>query len=519
MIVYVIFIILTACNLFLQYKINFTENVVDSWKNIYIRPFAWSDIVVAVGIVIAVTIGTMVCKKYIYPVLYRLISHINEKKQVSQKCIFIFIFCAWFFFFLVFYPGTAMNDTIYILQDPYKLSYQHPILYNLYTYGFYKIGCKLGDPDLGLALLSLTQMAAMDYVLSKAIVVANNKGFGTSFCRILMLYFAFAPLFFTYAFSAIKDTPFSIILFYFVLFLIKIVDSKGQCLQNWTNKLCFGLCIFALISFRNNGIIIVLGTVMVLMIKYHDWRKQLFIGTLCVIIMQKALCGVLMPDDVEPLFQEKIGIPLQQVAAVMAKDGVIDQGQKEYLCQLLPEEEWEKYAPGCADTIKWNEQFDKDYLNQSKWQFVKVWAQLFVNNPTLYIEAYLLNTYGIWGIETRNNMQYYVKDIYKNELGLTQKSLVSDEIYTIFYKYYCNSVTYRYLSLGTAVWILFAVTLWLLKVKKCDAVIVVCPLWFLWGSLLAATPIAFAFRYGFIFAMTLPFYIFIPFITKRDTNE
>ena len=225
MIVYVIFIILTACNLFLQYKINFTENVVDSWKNIYIRPFAWSDIVVAVGIVIAVTIGTMACKKYIYPVLYRLISHINEKKQVSQKCVFIFIFCAWFFFFLVFYPGTAMNDTIYILQDPYKLSYQHPILYNLYTYGFYKIGCKLGDPDLGLALLSLTQMAAMDYVLSKAIVVANNKGFGTSFCRILMLYFAFAPLFFTYAFSAIKDTPFSIILFYFVLFLIKIVGN------------------------------------------------------------------------------------------------------------------------------------------------------------------------------------------------------------------------------------------------------------------------------------------------------
>lgn len=521
MIMFIIFIALTACNLFLQYKVKFTDNVMDSWENIYVRPFIGGDIVVAVGIVIIVTAGMLVFIKKIYPGLCNWVSHINEKekKHISQRRIFGFIFCVWFFFFLVFYPGTAMNDTIYILQDPCQLSYQHPILYNLYTYGFYKIGCTLGDPDLGLALLSLTQMIAMDYVLSKAIVIANNKGVGIYFCRTLILYFAFAPLFFTYAFSAIKDTPFSIVLFYFLLFLLEIVDSKGQCLQKWTSKLRFALCIFALISFRNNGIIIVLGTVIVLMIKYHDWRKQLFMGTFCIIIFQKVLCGVLMPDGAKPLFQEKIGVPLQQVAAVMAKDGVIDQEQKEYLCQLLPEEEWKKYAPGCADTIKWNEHFDRDYLEQSKWQFVKVWGQLFVTNPGLYTEAYLLNTYGIWGIETRNGAQYYVKGIYKNNLGLIQKSLVSDRIHTIFYKFYCNKFTYGYLSLGTAIWILLAVTLYMVKSKMWNAVIVVCPLWFLWGSLLAATPIAFAFRYGFIFAMTLPFYILTPFIMKQDMNE
>ena len=66
---------------------------------------------------------------------------------------------------------------------------------------------------------------------------------------------------------------------------------------------------------------------------------------------------------------------------------------------------------------------------------------------------------------------------------------------------------------------LLAVTFWMLKHRKYDDVIVVAPLWFLWGSLMLAAPIAFAFRYGFIFAMTMPFYILIPFIRKRDVHE
>lgn len=374
-----IFIVLTSCNLFLQYKICFTGNVTDSWKKIYVRSFNWCDVAVAAVITVTVILVTLFYNKYVYNILCHLLSSINEKKKqkISQRGVFIFILCIWYFFFLIFYPGTAMNDTIYILQDPYKMSYQHPILYNLYTYGFYEIGCILGNPNWGLALLSITQMIAMDYVLSKAIITAQGKGIGTYICVGLTLYFAFAPLYFTYAFSAIKDTPFTIVMFYFLLFLLEVKDSNGQCLQDWKNKLRFGVCIFILISFRNNGIIIVLGTMVVLMLRYCDWRKQFLIGTMSIIILQKVLCNALMPDGVEPLFQEKIGVPLQQVAAVAARQGTINNEQKEYLYHLMPEEEWKNYAPMCADIIKWSESFDSGYLDSHRQDFVRTWGELF----------------------------------------------------------------------------------------------------------------------------------------------
>lgn len=104
MIMFIIFIALTACNLFLQYKVKFTDNVMDSWENIYVRPFTGGDIVVAVGIVIIVTAGMLVFIKKIYPGLCNWVSHINEKERsIYHRDVFSDLFFAsgfsfsWYF--------------------------------------------------------------------------------------------------------------------------------------------------------------------------------------------------------------------------------------------------------------------------------------------------------------------------------------------------------------------------------------------------------------------------------------
>lgn len=515
-----IFCLYTTVNLMLVYKIKGSAEVRDSWQQVYIRKFNWIDIFISIGLFCVVYFLMNIFIKKCVPKIRKFYDTYALGQTCSKRALlwqsFGIIFVAWFGFFLVFYPGTAMNDTVFILEEPWELSNQHPILYNLYTYGLFCLGRRLWNPNFGLALISLVQMVAMDLVLSKVILMLYKRGTAAWFCRLLAVYFAISPVFATYAFSAIKDTPFSIFLFALLLHLYELADSNGEVFTNICFRIQMAICLFGVISFRNNGLFIVAVTAVVLIFIYKKYRKQLVLLCLGVVLLQKLVVSVLMPDDVQPLFQEKVGIPLQQIGAVVVKGEVLTKEQEEYLYRLLPKEEWQNYAPCCSDVLKWNDRFDREYLNQTKGQFLKVWGQLLVSNPSVCAEAYILETYGIWGIETRNKEQYYIKEIYDNDFGLEHSSPLPSAIVTLVYKYYCNRFTYRYLSMGTAFWLLFGVTLWLIYHRRYNMVVVTLPLWILFVTLLVATPIAFCFRYGFVLAMAFPFYITLPFARKRQ---
>ena len=514
-----VFSIITVVNLFVVAHIESSGNLRDGIEQNYIRHFQWWEfILLAVFCFGLYTVGCWFIGK-IMPGLQRGFTRccIKQKSWKDGKLfwlVYLFIFGVWFFFFFVMYPGTAMNDTIFILGAPEKHCYQHPVLYILYTCFFYKIGLYLKNPNVGLALLSIFQMLLMDYVISYAIVYFYKKKLAKRVCWILAAYFAFAPLFSTYAVSAIKDTPFSVAVFYLIILLLELADSKGECIKNTGFCIRCMFVIFVIVSFRSNGLIIAIGTMSVLLMLYKNQRMTLFVSFFVSICLSCLLGEFSMPMGVEKLFQEQIGIPLQQVSAVVASGGELSEAQREYLYELLPEEEWQNYAPSCADNIKWNSAFNRDYLNETKEEFLNLWLELMPENIPVYIEAYVMNTYGVWGIETRNSEQYYVKDIYPNELGLYQKSMLPEGLRDFVYRFYCNRFTYRYLSAGTVFGILFLVTLVFLYKKKYGKVVAFCPGWLCFMSLLLATPIAFAFRYVFFGALLFPFLLFMPFIPE-----
>lgn len=518
-----IFALYTTINLMLVYKIKGSNEVRDNWQQVYLQDFYWWDILISLGLLCLIClISNLFITKCVPKIrtLYKTYGmERNGRKRNFRLQIFGIIFVVWFGFFLVFYPGTAMNDTVYIIEKPWELSNQHPILYNLYTYGLFCLGRWLWNPDFGLALISLVQMFAMALVLSKAIILLYKRGTAVWICYLFALYFALAPVFATYAVTAIKDTPFSIFLFAMLLQLYELADSKGEVFQQKKFQLQLAVNLFGVISFRNNGMIIALGTMAVLFCIYKTYRKQLVWMILVVVLLQKLTVTALVPDTVEPLFQEKAGILIQQTGAAVVKGKPLTAEQEDYLYRLLPKEEWQNYAPACSDILKWNGKFDREYLNQTRTQFIRIWGQLVISNPKVCAEAYLLETYGIWGIETRNKEQYYIKEIYDNNLGLEHRSPLPQIIVTLIYRYYCNRFSYRYLSMGTAFWILLAVTLWLCCQRRYRMAAVTIPIWILFVSLLAATPIAFCFRYGFVLALAFPFYVTMPFMKQEGCNE
>lgn len=412
-----------------------------------------------------------------------------------------------------------MNDTIYILQDPKGLSYQHPVLYILYTYGFYRLGVLMNNPNAGLALLSVFQMVCMDYVLTYAIALLHKNSGKYAVCVVLTLYFGVSPLFATYAVSAIKDTPFSIAVFMLMALLYEAGITKGKVLLNRGCCVYIWICLFVMVGFRSNGLFMVIGTFVCVLMIYREQRGRLAIVWGSAVIAAMVLSACLMPRGVDKLFQEKVGIPIQQVAAVINKGTVLTSEQETYLYRLLPEEKWKNYAPGCSDIIKWDEEFDRVYLNDTRKEFMQIWLELMPHNPGVYMEAYIMNTYGVWGIETRNSEQYYFKDIYQNELGLYQDSPLPNIIYEFFYRFYCNRYTYCYLSAGTAFWVMFAVIIWLISCREYAKICAFVPMICCFISLLLAIPIAFAFRYVYVLAMAFPFYVIMPFLNKGSLKE
>lgn len=517
-----IFSILTSGNLLLVTHIESSGNLRDGMQLNYIRDFCWWELLIAAVVCgVCYRMADWFAEKGItglQGIFFRYCIDDMEEKRLQEgkvfRCVFLSIFSVWFFFFLVMYPGTAMNDTIFIMEDPWKHCGQHPVLYILYTCFFYKIGMWLGRPNTGLALLSIVQMALMDYVISYAICYFYKKKLAGKLCLLLAGYFAFAPLFSTYAVSAIKDTPFSIALFYLIILLLEMSDSKGECIKDMGFCIRCMLGVFVLVSFRSNGLLIGAGTLVVLFIVYKGHRMALLVSFLVPVSISCLLSEFFMPMGVEKLFSEKIAIPLQHVSAAVASEGDLSEAQREYLYKLLPKEEWQSYAPCCADNIKWNSAFDREYLNDTKAGFLRLWLELMPQYFPAYVESYIMNTYGVWGIGTRNSEQYYVKDIYPNELGLYQDSPLPNGIRDFVYRFYCNRFTYRYLSEGTVFWILFVVTLGFIAKKEYRRAVAFCPSWICFMSLMLATPIAFAFRYVFFLALLFPFLLLLPLIPE-----
>lgn len=75
---------------------------------------------------------------------------------------------------------------------------------------------------------------------------------------------------------------------------------------------------------------------------------------------------------------ESYGIPLQQVARVIAYDGNINNVEEEFVNDIIPVEKLKTvYTPQLVDSIKWNEDFNDNFFENHKKEFLKVWFSLF----------------------------------------------------------------------------------------------------------------------------------------------
>ena len=313
-------------------------------------------------------------------------------------------------FFLRYCPGLFFGDTFSSLAQIMgwnPLSNHHPVAFTLMMAACIKIAGLMGmGPSVGVALLTVLQMACVASTFGYlSIWVTSRLGVPSRWSWLLVVYFGLSRYCALYSVALWKDPLFSCCLVLMVTMLADAVMGK----DSWSSALrllVFGALALGVMLLRNNGLYICAALFVVLAIiavlgrlgrigpMGSGSRLAIPLGiaiAACLAITGPvySAMGVVPSEDVE-----SAGIPLAQMARVVALDGDMSESDRSYMNELLPLDRYkEVYHPSFIDPLKWNDDFNSDHLKDGFWAH---WISMFLRNPSMYFEAWELQTFGFW---------------------------------------------------------------------------------------------------------------------------
>ena len=476
-------------------------------------------------------------------------------KRRGFLLVLLLLLVSWVPYLLSFAPGSVLDDSLASITpwtNGTPLTNHHPVVYSLLVGGFVSLS-KILPLSLNAAvfLYSLVQSICLAGTLAALFCRLQRAGVKRCVLAAGIGYAMIVPYFPAYAMILWKDPLYSCALLWLSMLLFDAVRQEGV-LSGRTWQVKWFLALLGTAFLRNNGAFCLLFMAAALLL---SGRRKQFFCTACMTVIV-ALLFFTVQHTVYPLchiadteYTEKIGIPLQQLAATVAYKGKMGE-ERAFLFKIMPEQEWkERYAPCLADKIKWTDGANMEYISQNKRSFWKVWGNLLLKNPAIYLRAYGMDTFGFWVPGVQNRYGYVDLYITENDLGLHQTDLVQ--------KLFGSTI--RPLLKKRMIWIGSGTLLWMTlggmllsilcrkstsrkisssnisgskissskisgskisggegeKGGKGDWIIYLPAL----GNALTvfiATPVAFSLRYVYVFAIGLPLYVLLPFLREGE---
>lgn len=306
---------------------------------------------------------------------------------------------SWGICFLVFYPGTGMNDTINGIISPFIAGNMQPFFYQAYVHYVFKIGQWLfnGNGAYSYSLLTIIQ------ILFSAFCVAFNTkwlyekrilGYVSSY--LYGLFFCLYPTIVNYTITIVKDVPFSFSLL-IIIPLFYDVANREMSRVKWA---LFSVGMLLFWFSRSNGKYVSIIAIVFILLAFRSYILELIVVLTMLILMDWTATAILSSHNpYDCSMREASGILLNQISAVIATDGIIAEEDALFINNILPHNQWgENYQMSFVDPLKFSPDFNNDYLQNNKVQFLRVWLRIFVRNPDTCCKAYLLQTYGLWSV-------------------------------------------------------------------------------------------------------------------------
>ena len=465
--------------------------------------------------------------------------------------VLLLLLVSWLPYLLSFAPGSVLDDSLASITpwtNGTPLTNHHPVVYSLLVGGFVYLS-KILPLSLNAAvfLYSLVQSVCLAGTLAEMFCRLQRAGARRCVLAAGVAYAMIVPYFPAYAMILWKDPLYSCALLWLSMLLFDAVRKEGV-LSDCAWQVRWFLALLCTAFLRNNGAFCLLFMAAALLL---SGQRKRFFCTACMTVIV-ALLFFTVQYTVYPLchiadteYTEKIGIPLQQLAATVAYQGKMGEEERAFLFKIMPEQEWkERYAPCLADKIKWTDGANMEYISQNKRSFWKVWGNLLLKNPAIYLRAYGMDTFGFWVPGVQNRYGYVDLYITENDLGLHQTDLVQK----LFGR------TIRPLLKKRMIWIGSGTLLWMTlggmlldilcregsgskitgskisgregsgsKISGREGEKAGGGGWTIYlpalGNVLTvfiATPVAFSLRYVYVLAIGLPLYVLLPFLYAEE---
>ncbi len=455
---------------------------------------------------------------FLFLVLSLLIPHLSRiswKRKPGQghryfKRAVLFMMLWQLPFLLTFYPVPGMNDTLFMMKNPLYGSVQFPWLYSMvYGYGTAVGKFLFGTAEPVIFLLSLLQLLVMSLGLTAFCFWMKNHvhpwaGWG------LYGYFTFLPMVGNYAIAAVRDGLFSLAVLLWMWLFLWLQENP-----TWTKKkyVLLGAALVGTMLLRSNGVLV--SVILTWLTVYFYGNKKIWLPcAFCALLAIVPARVIQQVNHWEPLFQESMAIPLQQLGRTMVTGGERSEETKALMDGLLEEEKWKKaYLPYTVDFVKWHDDFHRNQLNQEKEVFLRAWVETGLANPRIYVEGWLTETYSLWNLDpVAFNVQSRFGWAMSDENTKDMKSADNDRMAVgslplpMKVKSLLANVQWegsRFLGAGLCLWLtLFYCLLFYHQKKK--GYLVAMPLLLNTFTLLLSTPASAVFRYSFAYVLGLP---------------
>lgn len=425
------------------------------------------------------------------------------------------------YYFLIYFPGIITPDNcvqFYMCTGELSLNNDHPLLHTaLIKLLVFIIG--KGSYVYYFLFQIIVSSLIIGYSLCWVGEKFKNK---TVFICCLLFYLVF-PYFGATLSSMTKDYFFGVFVLFFTIQIADAVITEGKSLKTLKGILLLAVSGIGVVFLRSNGILIVAVMSLLAPLFVKKVRVRFFAINAAVIFIYLSFVSFVVPSlgiD-KGKKTEALGIPLNQICRVVADNGNYDE-EKEYINSILSIDEIKKsYDAASVDSIKFNENFNIDVINDDIGGFFSVWFKLLIKNPGSYFKAYFSNTEMLWNplYESGVIEDNHLSPVFNNEprplLGRLAElykqihEILQYSDYTAFLHVLWNPACYLILSF-------IIVPVLKEKSKNFKSVWIFLPIWILWISLMLATPVAYAGRYLSSIFFCMPIFIAIAFGVKSQ---
>ena len=322
-----------------------------------------------------------------------------EKKMSFPILMLIFVLL-WTPAWLSVFPGVFSYDAYDEWMQIYtgNITAHHPVLHVLYLGGIVEGAYQLfGSYNLGIAICTVIQMVVLAAVFAYTIQFMRERGV-SPFCRLFaIVFYGISPVIQLFAISGTKDIFFAAAFLVFMISIYRICLEQEYFFRNKKWVFMFILSAVFTMIMRNNGLYIVLLTLLIILYICRQHLKKYLLMCAAVLSIYLLYIGPFygMLNVTAGGMEEMLSVPLQQIARVYKyEQDSFSEEEIEYLHALVPRKNWESYRATVSDFVKSG--FREEVFAEDPLRFLQVWATTGLKHPLTYINSFLINTVDFW---------------------------------------------------------------------------------------------------------------------------